>query len=138
MKVMQGMGFEVCRGEVYQIELGSTSDGERFSRPVLVIQNDIGNRLYDSVIVVPLSPKVYTKRLFVSVGIKPSEVHGLDEEHVALFFQIRTINKEKFTKDKFLGKVSNSTIWQVDEAIKLSLGISTIQRIHSKRRVVAQ
>ncbi|MDW7675011.1 MAG: type II toxin-antitoxin system PemK/MazF family toxin [Bacillota bacterium] len=124
----------VLRGEIYQIDLGKTKDNENLVRPVLVIQNDVGNRLYDSVIVVPLSPKLRTKRLFVSVGIKPSEVPGLEEEHVALFFQIRTIDKKKFSKEGYLGRIEAATQWQVDEAIKLSLGISTLQRIHSRRK----
>lgn len=126
--------FSICRGEVYQINLGEIKENFELVRPVLVIQNDIGNRLYDSVIVVPLSPKILTKRLFVSVGIKPTEVPGLSEEHVALFFQIRTIDKRKFTRDNFLGKLEPATMWQVDEAIKLSLGISTIQRIQSRKK----
>ncbi|MBS4024097.1 MAG: type II toxin-antitoxin system PemK/MazF family toxin [Clostridia bacterium] len=134
MKVVQGNGFPICRGEVYQINLGQTKDHQELIRPVLVIQNDIGNSLYDSVIVVPLSPKIQTKRLFVSVGITPSEVPGLEEEHVALFFQIRTIDKSKISKEKFLGKIESATMWQVDEAIKLSLGISTIQRIQNRKK----
>ncbi len=132
MELVKIREISVCRGEVYEISLG---DGEnRIVRPVLVIQNDIGNRLYDSIIVVPLSPKVHTKRLFVSVGIQPTEIPALKEEHVALFFQIRTIDKQKFSKDNFLGRIDASTMWQVDEAIKLSLGISTIQRIQSRKK----
>jgi mRNA interferase MazF len=134
VEVVQGRGVPICRGEVYQINLGQTKDNQELTRPVLVIQNDIGNRLYDSVIVVPLSPKIQTKRLFVSIGIKPAEIPGLNEEHVALFFQIRTIDKSKFLKDNFLGKIDSATMWQVDEAIKLSLGISTIQRIQNRKK----
>ncbi|MGF7185355.1 mRNA interferase MazF [Desulfitispora alkaliphila] len=124
----------IQRGEIYQVSLGKTADGQELNRPVLVIQNDVGNRLYDSTIVVPLSPKVQAKRLFVSVIAPADHTTGLKEEHVALFFQIRTLSKEKFNYENYLGKVDNSTIWKVDEAIKLSLGLSTLQWIDNRKK----
>lgn len=122
----------VRRGDIFLVNLGCDPQGETISRPVLVIQNDIGNRLCNTVIVVPLIPEYEVKKLFFSVTVKTSLETGLHENHVAIFSQIRTIDKSWFSNDRYLGRITGKTMRQVDRAIEISLGLSTLQKLENK------
>lgn len=122
----------IRRGDIFLINLGCDPRGRTINKPVLVIQNDIGNRFCNTVIVVPLIPEKYVKKLFFSVSIKASPETGLRENHVAIFSQIRTVDKSWFSNDRYLGRITGKTIHQVDRAIEISLGLSTLQKLENK------
>jgi mRNA interferase MazF len=122
----------IRRGDIFLINLGCDPQGQTINRPVLVIQNDIGNRLCNTVIVVPLIPEYEVKKLFFSVTIKASLETGLQENHVAIFSQIRTVDKSWFSNDRYLGRITGNTIRQVDRAIEISLGLSTLQKLETR------
>lgn len=121
----------IRRGDIFAVDL-SQDKRKSLIRPVLVIQNDIGNRFCNSIIVAPLIPEVKTKRLFFSVLITANRKTGLLKDHVALFSQIRTLERKDFTNDNYLGRVDFETMQKVDRAIELSLGLSTIQKLQSR------
>ena len=123
----------IRRGDIFKINLASNFTNLR--RPVLVIQNDIGNKYCSSVIIVPLTTIRKMKKLLFALAVPASAKTGLKEEHFALFSQIRTLQKEHFTNDTYLGRLDPQFMERVDEAIKLSLGLSTIQRLQNKMRV---
>ncbi|WP_227765847.1 type II toxin-antitoxin system PemK/MazF family toxin [Zhaonella formicivorans] len=130
MRAVRGLAT-VKRGDVFAVNLNN--EGKRsLIRPVLVIQNDIGNRYCPSVIVVPLISKLKTKKLLFSVLIPAGSKSGLCKDHVALFSQIRTLERHHFTNDNFLGHLDFETMQKVDRAIELSLGLSTIQKLHNR------
>ncbi|MDH7578969.1 MAG: type II toxin-antitoxin system PemK/MazF family toxin [Bacillota bacterium] len=129
-------GFYIERGDIFLLELGSDVQEEEIKQPVLVIQNDIGNRFCNSVIVVPLFPNIQLKSLLLGVLLEARGGVGLATDHVALFTQIRTVDKACFRKDNFLGRPDAQVMERVDEAIKLSLGLSTIQRLQTKQQLV--
>jgi len=120
----------IRRGDIFNINLGNNFTN--LQRPVLVIQNDIGNKYCQSVIVVPLTTLKKVKKLLFSVPIPANSKTGLKEEHIALFSQIRTLQKERFTNDSYLGRIDAETLHKVDEAIMLSLGLSTLQKLQDK------
>lgn len=124
----------IRRGDIFCLNLGSNEAGGKIFRPVLVIQNDIGNRFCDTVIVVPLTTEKKAKKLFFTVLIESNPQTGLLENHVALFSQIRTIDRKRFTNDNYLGRIDEQTVRKVDEAIQLSLGLSTLQKLQDRRR----
>lgn len=124
----------IRRGDIFNINLGNNFT--KLRRPVLVIQNDIGNKYCQSVIVVPLTTLKKVKKLLFSVPIPANTQTGLKEEHVALFSQIRTLQKEHFTNDSYLGRLNCETLKKVDEAIMLSLGLSTLQKLQSKMEAI--
>lgn len=128
-------GFYIERGDIFLIELGTDGNGEKIRQPVLVIQNDIGNRFCNSVIVVPLYPNLQLKHLLLGVVLEAGGGVGLATDHVALFTQIRTVDKACFRKDNFLGHPDAQVMARVDEAIKLSLGLSTIQRLQTRQQL---
>jgi len=125
--------FLIERGDIYLLEIGGQ---ERKTQPVLVIQNDIGNRFYRSIIVVPLLPNLRLKNLLLGVLLTAGGSNGLPTDHVALLSQIMTVDKSYFRKDNFMGRPDDRTLERVDEAIKLSLGLSTIQHLETKQKLL--
>lgn len=111
-------------------------DRERAMQPVLVIQNDVGNRFGSSVIVVPLLPGRRLKNTLLGVLLTSGGGNGLPEDRVALFSQIMTVDKSLFRRDNFMGRPDDEALRRVDEAIKLSLGLSTIQHLETKQKLL--
>ncbi len=105
-------------------------------QPVLVIQNDVGNRFCNTVIVVPLLPNLRLRRLLLGVLLRTGGGNGLPIDHVALCSQIITVDKSCFRKDNFVGRPDDAAMKQVDEAIKLSLGLSTIQQLETRQKLM--
>jgi mRNA interferase MazF len=124
----------IRRGDIFLIELGYDSQGNIIKRPVLVIQNDIGNRFCNTVIVVPLILESKIKKLYFSVSIKASHETGLTKSHVAIFSQIRTLEKKLFSNDCYLGRITDDIIIKMDRAIEISLGLSVMQRLENNCR----
>jgi mRNA interferase MazF len=123
----------IRRGDIFMVNLGCDSKGRSVIRPVLVIQNDIGNRFCSSIIAVPLIQASSAKRLLFSMPIKANYVTGLTKDHIAVFSHIRTIDKAWFSNDCYLGRINDEDRKQMDKAIELSLGLSTLQRLQNKQ-----
>ena len=103
---------KVKRGEIYYANLspvvGSEQDG---TRPVLVIQNDTGNKFSPTIIVAAITSK--------------SEKAQLPTHVVVLLEQIRTIDKRRLIR--FSGKLDKAAMGQVDHAIIVSFGIKYME-----------
>lgn len=89
-------------------------------RPVLIIQNDIGNRFSPTVIVAAITAQIQKAKLPTHVEIK-AEKHGLERDSVILLEQIRTLDKQRLT-DK-ITKLDDEMMIKIDRAIEISLGI---------------
>ena len=92
------------------------------ARPALVIQNDIGN-YYSPALIVAAITSGEQARFDVQVEIKAPE-GGLQHDSLVLLNQIRTVDKERV--ERFWGRLLPRTMRQVDEAIKISLGLVPI------------
>jgi mRNA interferase MazF len=125
--------FLIERGDIYLLQFGGP-EGKK--HPVLVIQNDIGNRFCGSIIVVPLLPNLRLKNLLLGVLLTSVGSNGLTADHVALLSQIMTVDKSYFRKDNFMGRPNDRELGRIDEAIKLSLGLSTIQHLETKQKLL--
>lgn len=123
----------IRRGDLFAVSLCKDDNKDDCNRPLLVIQNDIGNRYCNSVIVVPLSRKLRSKNLFFGVLIKGDNKTGLLEDQVALLSQIRTVEKSIFSNDNYLGRVDPETMEKIDHALAISVGLSTIQKLQSRQ-----
>ena len=121
----------IRRGDLFLVNLAN--EEESLWRPVLVIQNDIGNRFSNSVIVTPLIQKPRTTRFLFGVNIAAGQDNNLLEDYIVLLSQIRTIEKDRFNTGNFMGNLSTQSMAQVDKALELSLGLSFIQRLESKQ-----
>ena len=95
--------------------VGSEQGGER---PVLVVQNDVGNLHSPTIVVAIISSKVEKGRLpthvFVQRGVLPLDSLVCTE-------QIRTIDKSRIFK--YLGRLSDEEMQKVDKALKISVGV---------------
>jgi mRNA interferase MazF len=113
------------RGEIYLTALDPTLGHEiQKTRPALIIQNDISNRLSQVTIVAPITSTVRFPINPVQVLLLDGQQTGLAVTSVALFNQIRAVDRIRLVKR--LGSVSIETLEQVDEAIKISLGLTTL------------
>jgi mRNA interferase MazF len=89
-------------------------------RPVLIIQNDIGNRFSPTVIVAAITAKIQKAKLPTHVELS-AEAHGFDRDSVVLLEQIRTIDKQRLT-DK-ITHLDDETMKKVDESLSISVGL---------------
>lgn len=84
-------------GDVYYADLSPVVGSEQGGvRPVVVIQNDIGNRFSPTVIVAPVSSRITKAKLPTHVEVKGEEC-GLERDSVILLEQIRTIDKQRLS-----------------------------------------
>ena len=114
--------MSIKRGDIFYVNLDPTKGSEQAGiRPVLVIQNDVGNEYAPTVIIAPLTTKSFAKRYPTNVNLS-KDTAGLREDSTVLLSQIRTIDKSRL--ERKLGHLSSATMQEVDEAIKVSLGLA--------------
>ena len=110
---------EIKRGEIYYANLNPIQGSEQGGiRPVLIIQNDVGNKYSNTVIAAPISS---AKKRSYPIHVMVGESCGLQPECVVLAEQIRTLDKSRLMIR--LGSVSSSIMKEVDKCIKISLGV---------------
>ncbi len=110
----------VKRGELYYADLSPVVGSEQGGvRPVLVVQNDVGNKYSPTVIAAAVTSKINKAKLPTHIEL-PSSSFGLQKDSVILLEQIRTLDKRRL-KER-IGELSTATMTKVDKAILISLG----------------
>ena len=109
------------RGEVYLVNFDPTIGSEiRKTRPALIVQNDIGNEFSPITIVAAITAQ-YDDNLYpTEVSIEPPE-GGLSKNSIVLLNQIRSVDKKRLIKR--LGKLTPTSMKQVERAIQISFGL---------------
>jgi len=116
------MMMYVKRGEVYYAQLNPVVGSEQGgTRPVLVIQNDIGNQYSPTTIVVAITSQINKAKLPTHIEISAGK-SGLERDSVILGEQIRTIDKSRL-KQK-VAFLEDGVMESVNKAIEVSLGLS--------------
>lgn len=111
----------VLRGELYLANLDPVVGSEQGgTRPVLVIQNDVGNRFSPTVIVLAVTSQLHKARLPTHVPVE-AEGHGLTRDSVVLAEQVRTLDKQRLLER--LGTLSPESMQRVANALRVSLGL---------------
>lgn len=109
------------RGDVYYADLSPVIGSEQGGvRPVLILQNNIGNKYSPTVIVAAITSKISKSKVPTHVAIGKEK--GLTENSVALLEQLRTIDKQRLT-DK-ITHLSTELMKEVDIALRVSLAIN--------------
>ncbi|MBR2070409.1 MAG: type II toxin-antitoxin system PemK/MazF family toxin [Clostridia bacterium] len=104
------------RGEIYYADLGeSVGCEQRGKRPVLVVQNDIGNAFSPTIIVVPITSRQKTKIP------THARINTLREDSIALTEQVRTIDRARIKT--FVCEVTEDEMIQVDRALAVAVGL---------------
>ena len=112
--------FNVRRGDVFYADLSPVVGSEQGGvRPVLIVQNDIGNRYSPTVIAAAITSQTSKARLPTHIEVFSSA--GLSKDSVVLLEQIRTIDKRRL-KEK-MGHLDDETMSAVNEAISVSFGL---------------
>lgn len=113
--------MNVKRGDIYFADLSPVVGSEQGGfRPVLVIQNDIGNRFSPTVIVAAITAQIQKAKLPTHVEV-PAKTYGLDRDSVILLEQVRTIDKQRLT-DK-ITHLDDEMMSKVNEALQISIGL---------------
>ncbi len=109
----------VKRGEIYYADLSPVVGSEQGGvRPVLVIQNDVGNRYSPTVIAAAITSQLNKARLPTHIELDTTT--GLPRDSVVLTEQLRTLDKQRL-KDK-IGALSPEAMHKVNNALMVSLG----------------
>ena len=110
----------IKRGELYYADLSPVVGSEQGGvRPVLVVQNDVGNKFSPTVIAAAVTSKINKAKLSTHIEL-PSNEYGLSKDSVILLEQIRTLDKRRL-KER-IGELPSDTMSKVDRAILISLG----------------
>lgn len=112
--------MEIHRGELYYADLSPVVGSEQGGvRPVLVVQNDVGNKYSPTVIAAAVTSKLTKAKLPTHIEIS-GKAFGLQRDSVILLEQIRTLDKRRL-KER-IGALPVSTMRRVDGALLISLG----------------
>lgn len=113
--------MDMRRGDIYYADLSPVVGCEQGGvRPVLILQNNVGNKYSPTVIVAAITSQISKARLPTHIDL-PAYKYGLPKDSVVLVEQVRTLDKRRM-KAK-IGHVDDSYMRQVDAAIAVSFGI---------------
>ncbi|MBQ5754591.1 MAG: type II toxin-antitoxin system PemK/MazF family toxin [Oscillospiraceae bacterium] len=113
--------MDVHRGEVFYADLSPVVGSEQGGvRPVLIVQNDVGNRYSPTVIAAAITSRQDKNNLPTHIGIK-AENCGLTKDSVVLLEQIRTLDKRRLRERA--GCITPEDQRRVDEALEVSIGL---------------
>ena len=113
--------MNVKRGDVFFADLSPVVGSEQGgTRPVLIIQNDIGNRFSPTVIIAAITAQIQKAKLPTHVEINAKK-YGFERDSVILLEQLRTIDKSRLT-DK-ITQLDAPLMKKVEDALEISLGL---------------
>ncbi|MBQ4036672.1 MAG: type II toxin-antitoxin system PemK/MazF family toxin [Clostridia bacterium] len=113
--------MNVKRGDIYYADLSPVVGSEQGGiRPVVIVQNDVGNKHSPTVIAAAITSRTTKARLPTHIEVI-AENNGLAKNSVILLEQIRTIDKRRL-KEK-MGHLEEDTMKKVNEAINISFGL---------------
>lgn len=115
------MPKRIYRGDMYYVDLSPVIGSEQGGiRPVLIIQNNVGNLHSPTIIVAAISGKVKTKAKLPTHHRIPAYA-GLEEDSLILLEQIRTIDKKRLRE--YIGQLGKEDMKNVDNCLAVSLDL---------------
>lgn len=111
----------VKRGDIYYADLSPVVGSEQGGlRPVLIVQNDVGNKHSPTVIAAAITSQINKARLPTHIELSAKK-YGLSRDSVILLEQIRTIDKSRLRER--MGKLDDELMSKVNNAIAVSFGL---------------
>ena len=115
----------IKRGDIYYADLSPAVGSEQGGiRPVLIVQNDIGNKYSPTVIAAPITSQKDKSNLLTHIKVH-NENCGLAKDSIVLLEQVRTIDKRRL-KER-MGRLDESSMTAVNDAITVSFGLPSAQ-----------
>ena len=112
----------IKRGEIYYADLSPVIGSEQGGmRPVLIVQNDVGNKHSPTVIAAAITSQKEKSKLPTHIALN-SQNCGLAKDSVVLLEQVRTLDKKRL-KER-MGELDGSSMHQVDTALGVSFGLN--------------
>lgn len=112
----------VRRGDIFFADLSPVVGSEQGGiRPVLIIQNDTGNRYSPTVIAAAITSQTGKARLPTHIALPVNENCGLNRDSIILLEQVRTLDKKRLRER--MGHVEEQVMEKVDTAIAVSFGL---------------
>ncbi len=114
--------MEINRGDIFYADLSPVVGSEQGGvRPVLVVQNNVGNKYSPTVIIAAITSQLSKAKLPTHIELSHSK-YNLPKDSVVLLEQIRTLDKRRLQEK--LGAIDPATMQSIDVAIMISLGIT--------------
>ncbi|HEY9061948.1 MAG TPA: type II toxin-antitoxin system PemK/MazF family toxin [Pseudobacteroides sp.] len=114
----------IKRGDIFYADLSPVIGSEQGGvRPVLIVQNDIGNKYSPTVIAAAITSQINKAKLPTHIEIGAME-YGLAKDSVILLEQIRTIDKMRIREK--IGRLDEELMDKVNDAISISFGLTDI------------
>ena len=109
------------RGDIYYADLSPVVGSEQGGvRPVLIEQNDVGNRFSPTVIAAAITSQKDKAKLPTHIQLR-SEGSGLARDSIVLLEQIRTLDKRRLKEH--MGRLDEESMLRIDEALQISFGL---------------
>ena len=111
----------VKRGDIYYADLSPVIGSEQGGiRPVLIIQNDVGNKYSPTVIAAAITSQQFKTKMPTHISVNAS-VCGLSKDSVVLLEQIRTLDKKRLREK--MGNLPETDMDRIDDALSVSIGL---------------
>jgi len=118
----------VKRGDIYYADLSPVVGSEQGGvRPVLIIQNDTGNRYSPTVIAAAITSQMGKAKLPTHIDLPVAQHCGLSRDSMILLEQVRTLDKKRLRER--MGHVDEQVMEKVDAAIAVSFGLGSSQLV---------
>ena len=113
--------MNIKRGDIYYADLSPVVGSEQGGvRPVLIVQNDIGNKYSPTVIAAAITSKINKAKMPTHIEIDAQQ-YGLSRDSVILLEQVRTIDKKRLREK--IGRLDELQMIKVNDAIQISFGL---------------
>ena len=114
--------MNIKRGDIYYADLSPVVGSEQGGlRPVLIVQNDIGNRYSPTVIAAAITSRMSKTKLPTHIDVY-AERAGLSRDSIVLLEQLRTLDKRRLREH--MGHLDEQQMAMVDDAIAVSFGLN--------------
>ena len=113
--------MNIKRGDIYYADLSPVVGSEQGGvRPVLIVQNDVGNKYSPTVIAAAITSQQFKTKMPTHINVNAS-VCGLSKDSVVLLEQIRTLDKQRLREK--MGNLPESDMSRINNALSLSIGL---------------
>lgn len=125
------MDQKLQRGDIYYADLSPVVGSEQGGlRPVLIVQNNVGNHYSPTVIVAAITSKISKPKMPTHVGIRANEA-GLERDSVILLEQVRTIDKQRLRD--YITAATPAKMREVDNALGMSVGLRPLPKRNANK-----